>query len=203
MKREHAAAAATILVIVAVVAVLAWRGSGGAPTNAEAKPSTVVFDLYQRAKAGDVGGYLACLDGDLRRSVESSRRDMGDSAFRQHLQAIGKAVKGVSVTEERSDANEARLRVELVYADRTHNDVQTFSVARRRGRWLIAGMSGAQALQMPIPYGTPAYPLEPGDNSKQGTAVNGEQGTADGGGQGTGDGGQGASTVTAEGKGGG
>jgi hypothetical protein len=193
MKREHAAGAATVLLIIAVVVVLAWRGSGGPPSDTEAKPSSVVFDLYQRAKAGDVSGYLGCLDADLRRSVESSKRDMGDGAFRQHLQAIGKAVKGVSVSEERSDANEARLRVELVYADRTHNDVQTFTVAKRRGRWLIAGMSGAQALQMPIPYGTPAYPLEPGDGGEQGTAVNSEQGTAANGGAAT----------TAEGKGGG
>jgi hypothetical protein len=160
MRREQAAAALTALVIVGVVVALAVRSSrGGAPTG-KAKPSGVVFELFQRAKAGDVGGYLACFEEGLQRTVESSKRDMGDATFRQHLISVGTAVKGVSVTEERTDANEAQLRVELVYADRAHNDVQTFTVVRRGSRWQIASMSGAAQLKMPVPYGTPAYPLE-------------------------------------------
>ncbi|MBM3475311.1 MAG: hypothetical protein FJX75_18775 [Armatimonadetes bacterium] len=167
MKREQAAAALTVLVIVGVVVALAIRTSRGGPPTSDVKPSSVVFDLFDQAKAGDAGGYLACFEEGLRRSVESSKQDMGDAAFKQHLVTVGTAVKGVSVTEERADAKEARLRVELVYADRTHNDVQTFTVVRKGSRWLIASMSGASQLRMPVPYGTPAYPLEQGGDERK------------------------------------
>ncbi|MBM3500532.1 MAG: hypothetical protein FJX74_17880 [Armatimonadetes bacterium] len=160
MKREHLAAGITVLLIVGVTAALALRGPRGGPADAADKPSSVVFGLYQRAGEGDIEGYLACLTPQLRRTLESSRREMGEAAFRESLVRLGRPVKGVSVTEERVAGTEARLRVELVYADRTHNDVQTFTVARWEGRWLIASMSGARPLKMPIPYGTPAYPLE-------------------------------------------
>jgi len=160
MRREQAAAAVTVLAIVGLIIALAIREQRRAGGLAEAKPSSVVFALYQRAKAGDIEGYLSCLDGDLRRTMESSRQDMGDGAFRERIVGIGNAVKGVTVTEERGDAREARLRVELVYADRSHNDVQTFTVSRRGSEWLIGSMSGAERLKMPVPYGTPAYPEE-------------------------------------------
>ena len=169
MKREQAAAAVTVLVIVGVIVALAIRTSRGGPAKGEVKPSSVVFDLFDRAKKGDVDGYVGCFEEGLRRTVESSKQDMGDAAFKQHIIGVGTAVKGVTVTEERADAKEARLRVELVYADRTHNDVQTFTVVRKGSRWLIASMSGAAQLKMPIPYGTPAYPLEK-DGGEQGTA---------------------------------
>jgi len=185
MKREHAAAAVTVLLIVGVVAALAVRAPRGGSAGSAAKPSGVVFDLYQRAQEGDVQGYLECFAPEMRQTVESSRDDMGDAGFREHITAVGRSVKGVSISDERVAGSEARLRVELVYADRPHNDVQTFTVVRRGGRWLIASMSGAQAVKMPVPYGTPAYPLEqdggePGaGDGGQGTAADGEQPKAD------------------------
>lgn len=162
MKREHIAGVATVLVLGAVVLVLGIRNrSGPSAVSADPeKPSTVVFDLFQRAKAGDVRGYLACFTSDLRETVATSSREMGERAFREQISAMGEAVKGVLVQEDRADDREARLRVELVYADRSHNDVQTFTLRRRGGQWLITSMSRAKPLKMPIPYGTPAYPLE-------------------------------------------
>lgn len=158
MKREHIAGVVTVLVIVGLLVVLAMRDRGGA--SAADKPSAVVFDLFQRAKAGDVKGYLSCFGSDLRQTVEASRRDMGERAFRDQIRAMGEAVKGVLVEEDRVESREARLRVELVYADRTHNDVQTFTVQKGGRGWLISSMSRAKPLKMPIAYGTPAYPLE-------------------------------------------
>lgn len=158
MKREHIAGVVTVAILLGVLAVLGVRNRGK-PAAAE-KPSTIVFDLFQRAKAGDVNGYLSCFGPELRQTVEASRRDMGESAFREQIRAMGEAVKGVLVQEDRMESREARLRVELVYADRTHNDVQTFTLTRSGGGWLIGSMSRAKPLKMPIPYGTPAYPLE-------------------------------------------
>ncbi len=180
MKREQAAAVVTALVIVGVAVTLALRASGRTSTDSAAKPSAVVFELYERAGKGDARGYLACFTPELRQTVESSRSDMGEPAFRQYLLDLGRAVKGVSVTEERSGSGEARLRVELVYADRAHNDVHSCTVVRRGGRWLIASMSGAQALKMPIPYGTPAYPLEPagGETTEEGSGEEGAPASA-------------------------
>ncbi|MGQ9730336.1 MAG: hypothetical protein ACUVX8_03605 [Candidatus Zipacnadales bacterium] len=40
------------------------------------------------------------------------------------------------------------------------NDLQSFTIVNRRGQWLIGTMSAARSLRMPVPYGTPAYPLE-------------------------------------------
>jgi len=162
MRREHIAGVATVLVLGGVLLVLGMRNrSGPSAVSAEPqKPSGVVFDLFQRAKAGDVRGYLACFASDLRETVAASSRDMGDRAFREQIRAMGEAVKGVLVQEDRADDREARLRVELVYADRSHNDVQTFVLRRSGGQWLITSMSRAKPLKMPIPYGTPAYPLE-------------------------------------------
>ncbi len=158
MKREHIAGVVTVAVLLGLLAALGIRNRGE-PAGAD-KPSTVVFDLFQRAKAGDVKGYLSCFGPELRQTVEASRRDMGERAFREQIEAMGEAVKGVLVQEDRMESREARLRVELVYADRTHNDVQTFTLNKSRGRWLISSMSRAKPLKMPIPYGTPAYPLE-------------------------------------------
>jgi hypothetical protein len=158
MKREHIAGIATVLVLVGILVVLGARNAGKAAGTDD--PKVVVFDLFRRAEAGDVDGYLSCFGPGLRTTVEASRRDMGGDAFREHIRAIGKAVKGVSVQVDRADSREARLRVELVYADRSHNDVQTFAVSKAGSRWLISSMSQAERVKMPIPYGTPAYPLE-------------------------------------------
>lgn len=169
MKREQAAALCTALVMSALLVVVGSRGRQSSSVH-NIKPSSVVFTLFQKAKAGDVQAYLACFDDELRASVEASKRDVGYAAFRHHIMRIGEVVKGISVTEDRTDATEVRLRVELVYADRPQNDVQTFTVVRRGSQWLIASISPAEQLKMPVPYGTPAYPTE--TESPDGTAKN-------------------------------
>ncbi len=166
MKREHIAALVTVVAIIAVVVFLAARDGGGGrhasidSTGGELKPGGVVRDLFQLAKKGDTEGYLACFDTKLRESVEASARDMGEAAFAAQIEDLGNDVKGVAVSQLRADSRDAELRVELVYADRGANDVQTFTVRRKGDRWLIASMSRAETVVMPIPYGTPAYPLE-------------------------------------------
>ncbi len=158
MKREHIAGVATVLILVGILVVLGARNAG--KSSGADDPKVVVFDLFRLAQAGDAVGYLSCFGPGLRETVEASRRDMGGDAFREHIRAMGQAVKGVSVQVDRADSREARLRVELVYADRSHNDVQTFTVSKAGSRWLISSMSRAERVKMPIPYGTPAYPLE-------------------------------------------
>ena len=157
MSREQTAGMVTVVVLAVVIVVLVAVNRSGKPAE---EPSRVVFDLFQRAKEGDVEGYVGCLDKGLREEVEGTLDEMGKRAFREQIRSIGEQVKGVSVSEERRGTRDAQLRVELVYADRTHNDVQTFGVREVRGGWLIADMGAADKLKMPIPYGTPAYPLE-------------------------------------------
>ena len=104
MKREQIAALITTLLIGVLVIAVAIRNSGGrsaggGSTDEDVKPSRVVFDLFQFAKAGDTEGYLDCFDDRLRESVETSARDMGEAAFQAQIQDIGEKVKGVSVSE--------------------------------------------------------------------------------------------------------
>jgi hypothetical protein len=52
-------------------------------------------------------------------------------------------------------SNEARIRVEYVYADR--NEAQQVYLERIDGDWKISGVDASERVKTLVPYGTPVY----------------------------------------------
>jgi len=138
------------------------RGDRAVPASDEPRDEIdeLVSAHFQLAKKGDVEGYVSCFSQELRARLDEAIADVGREAFATDLIAVGQQPKGITTSHwaVEEDGRTASARVELVFRDRD-NEVQDFGFVREGGRWRISSMSEVQYVKMPIPYGTPAYPL--------------------------------------------
>lgn len=163
-----------IVVLACLVATAFWlRERGPAPPapqppDAAAPPtkpdwseaSRTVNALFQAAGDGDDEAYLALLDGQLRRSLEQTRTDIGVDEFRKNLRRTSAGVKGVAVTPGVADSpGELVLNVEIVFADRNEN--QKMRLVRKGNGWLIASIDQSEMIKPVVPYGTPVFEEPP------------------------------------------
>ena len=128
-------------------------------------PSRVVNDFFQAAGDGDDDAYLRLVDGQLRRTLEQNRAELGADAFRKSLRRSAAAVKGLAVTpaKDTSGATVA-LDVEIVFADR--NEYQRMVLAPKGRGWVITTIDQARRIEPAVPYGTPVFE-EPSSENKE------------------------------------
>ena len=142
---------APILLAIALLAVffaLANRRTEG--------PEDCVRAMFAAAQAGRTADYLDCFCEPLRASLDDTARSMGEQKFREYIQASVAPVTGTVFSDlvERTP-DEVSLRWELVFKDR--NEVQRLTLRRTGGRWGISGMTPAERIKPPVPYGTKVY----------------------------------------------
>lgn len=120
------------------------------------KASKTVNDFFQAASEGDDNAYLRLVDGQLRRSLEQTRSEVGVEEFRQSLRRSAAEIKGLAVTPggDVSD-NSVALDVEIVFADR--NEYQRMMLARKGRSWVITSIEQARMVKPAVPYGTPVF----------------------------------------------
>lgn len=139
---------------------LVWA-VGGCQQPSEAKPEDTLWRMFDAGKKGDVRAYLDCFTGDLRRELEHRVREMGSRRFRQYLQEVDRQIKGVAIVrQEPWSEGEVEMGIELVFE--REKEAQRVLLRREGNRWRIVEMEGRGREPSPIPYGTPAIPLERG-----------------------------------------
>lgn len=130
-------------------------------------PSSTVSKLLRAAENEDADAYLRLTGGDLRKSLEQMRSELGSDGFREHLRGFADGVKGVAVFgEDAREVDQVTLDVEFIFADR--NERQRVTLARRGRRWVITSMEKAQMVKPPIRYGTPVFEEPPADEESRG-----------------------------------
>lgn len=170
MTKDAKAQAATIALIVAVLAAVGWkqgllklpdRASSaitfpGSSRSQPEQPRDVIYAMLDAAREGIVDEYLDCYSGQMEKTLRQSHAEMGERKFSEFLKERNRDIKGIAMNEpEFAAEDEAKVRVEYVYAER--NEVQQFYLNQQSGAWKIDRVSAPQRIQTPIPYGTPVY----------------------------------------------
>ena len=141
------------------------QGEPGASATNWGGPSRVVNDFFQAAGDGDDDAYLRLVDGQLRRTLEQNRAELGADAFRKSLRRSAAGIKGLAVTpaKDTSDATVA-LDVEIVFADR--NEYQRMVLAPKGRGWVITTIDQARRIEPVVPYGTPVFEEASSENKE-------------------------------------
>ncbi len=142
-----------IAVIVAIVAAAFWfRTRDRLPET----PELAAGALFDAAARGDDAAYLRLVSGELRTTLESSRSQLGQAAFRESLRRSAAGIKGLAVSRgETAPPDRVALDLDLVFADRNERQRMLF-VDTGKGFALMA-IEGAAVVKPPIAYGTPVY----------------------------------------------
>ena len=141
-----------IVGLVVIVLAFALRDRRQLPQTPEAAAS----EFFDASARGDDDRCLRLVAGQLRTSLEATRRELGVDAFRASLERSTSGIKGLAVSR-RGDAPADRvaLDIEIVFADR--NEHQRKLLAQERSGWTIVSIEEASRVEPPIPYGTPVF----------------------------------------------
>lgn len=143
MKRLDPAAAVTVVVIGALVAVAVARRR----PKAEPGPKDTIYAMLDAARAGDTAAYIAQYTGSLAAQLKQS-------VTQTYLKSTSAEIRGAALSEPQFVSDrEVSVRLEYIYADR--NEVQTVYLERGSGGWKIARVDSAQRIPTLIPYGAP------------------------------------------------
>ena len=150
--KEHALKALVVVVLIAGAFALRGREKMGAQT-----PEAAVSAFFDAAAKGQDEAYLAATTGAMRKSLESTRSQLGVKRFRESIKKTTQGVKAYAfIPREGAEDDVALLDVEIVFVDR--KEVQRVRVRRTGSAWAIAEMSQAETVKPLIPYGTPVFP---------------------------------------------
>jgi hypothetical protein len=144
---------AQLAVIAVVVAAAFWfRARERLPES----PEAAVNELFDAAARGDDAAYLRLLGGELRKTLESSREQLGATAFRESLRRSAAGIKGLAVSRgEQAPPDRVALDLDLVFADR--NERQRMLLVDTGRGFMIVALDGATMVKPPVAYGTPVY----------------------------------------------
>lgn len=155
-------------VALVIAAAFLLRGGGRLPES----PEAAVAELFDAAGRGDDAGYLRLVAGDLARSLEANRSQLGKDAFCQSLRRSAAGVKGLAVSRaESSEPEVAALDVEIVFGDR--NERQRILCRETPRGWIITSITRAEMLKPAVQYGTPVFEESPQEPQAEGKSRDG------------------------------
>jgi|HubBroStandDraft_1064217.scaffolds.fasta_scaffold05586_4 hypothetical protein len=165
MTRERKAQIATVVILLAGLALVAmkrggWQASAASLSNlavsrapAGANPQDTVYRMMDAARDGDVRAYLGCYTGQMESGLRQLAAEKGEPALAAYIRNFNASVKGVAIQEPQSTGDrEVRLRVEFVYRDR--NEAQIYYLEQTGGNWKISKQENAEGVKTLVPYGT-------------------------------------------------
>jgi hypothetical protein len=159
MKRQTQARIVAVAVLMALLGLGGARKAGWLSGAVTAAPSTeeaisaAIYETRNAARAGDVSRYLAGYAEPMRGALQRSLDDSGAAAFARYIRSLDDGVKGLAVRVESTAGQEAKARVEYVYAER--NAVQVLYLENVKGSWRIARTGDDEPIRAAVPYGTP------------------------------------------------
>jgi hypothetical protein len=122
--------------------------------------AAAVNELLDAASQGDERTYLGLVSGELRKSLEQTRSEVGPEAFRRELRRSMTGVLGVATMPgQDAPAGLTAVDVELIFADR--NERQRMLLEPRGSGWAVASIEAAEMIKPSIPYGTPVFEEPP------------------------------------------
>jgi hypothetical protein len=181
------------ILTVALMGLLLWSGmrperqapgtdpgpSREEPEDPHAGAEERLRGLLERARAGDVPGYLGSFSGELRQRLEREVAEKGRGTFSEELRRAAGARKSHAVFAPEPDGPDAaRIVVESVYPDR--NESQAYRLERGPDGWRVAEVETVRGHAPKARFGTPATYQEPEGVPVQGApppAVQNEEGT--------------------------
>lgn len=131
--------------------------AGGAGADSPSQtPEDVINRLFDTAAAGDDRAYLRLVGGELRKSLQRKRQQLGAEAFRKSLRRTIDGVMGLAlVRSDQAPPGCVAMDVTITFVDRNEN--QRMLLTMEEDRWLITSISAATMSKPPIPYGTPVF----------------------------------------------
>jgi len=154
MHANNKARIVTIGILVCALGfVIARRGrSTTSPSVKETTPQDAIYAMFDAARDGNVGKYLASYAGPMESSLKHAIAESPD--FGKYLKDSNAAIKGVAIVDPEQVTNvEVKARVEYVFQDR--NEVQYMFVDKTPGGWKIVRVDSAERVKTLVPYGTP------------------------------------------------
>ncbi len=153
------------LLVAAALALREVENSGAGADPPSQTPEDAINRLFDAASAGDDRAYLRLVGGELRKSLERERRQLGVEPFRESLRRTIDGVMGLAIVRsDQATPGCVAMDVTITFVDR--NEDQRMLLAMEGDRWLVTSISAATMSKPPIPYGTPVF----GDPSEEAAA---------------------------------
>jgi hypothetical protein len=115
-------------------------------------PEDGIYVMLDAARDGNIQAYLDCYSGNLLDNLKQLLDESGKDGFTKYLHATNSRIQGVAITApEQVAADEVKLRVDYVYADRT--EAQTVYLRKDSRRWKIYRTDAVQPRKTLVPFG--------------------------------------------------
>lgn len=153
---------AKLLSLVITVSVLGtvvwWTQNKPKQVDSDLQPDSVIWEMIDACRRGDVDAYLNCFTGDLRKRLEKVASEQGKEKFSDYLKEMLQPIKNIALQQAKGFAKgDQAIVADFVFADRTER--QTFWVRRTKEGWKIVGVEATKPVPVLVPYGTPVKGL--------------------------------------------
>jgi len=131
-------------------------------------PEACIDRMYEAMQQGDVDAYLACYTGKLRKQLDNTVLEQGKEQFAEYLRRTAAPMKGRAILHHKTEwsgKNKVRIVVDRVYEDRLW-EYQAYRLKKEPDGWRIYAVEPAEPHEPPVPWGTPAIPLPPEQESE-------------------------------------
>ncbi len=131
--------------------------AGGADAGSPSQtPQDAINRLFDAATEGDDRAYLRLVGGELRKSLQREREQLGVEPFRESLRRTIDGVMGLAIVRsDQAPPGCVAMDVTITFVDRNEN--QRMLLELEDDRWRITSISAATMSKPPIPYGTPVF----------------------------------------------
>ncbi len=149
----------SLVVTVSVLgAVVWWTQNKPKQVDSELQPDSVIWEMIDACRRGDVDAYLNCFTGDLKKRLEKLASEQGKEKFSDYLKEMLQPIKNIALQQARGFAKgDQAIVADFVFADRTER--QTFWVRKTKEGWKIVGVEATKPVPVLVPYGTPVKGL--------------------------------------------
>jgi ketosteroid isomerase-like protein len=156
--KEMAKLLSLVVTVSVLGAVVWWTQNKPKQVGSELQPDSVIWEMIDACRRGDVDAYLNCFTGDLRKRLEKVASEQGKEKFSDYLKEMLQPIKNIALQQAKGFAKgDQAIVADFVFADRTER--QTFWVRRTKEGWKIVGVEATKPVPVLVPYGTPVKGL--------------------------------------------
>jgi len=148
--REMARLLSLVVTVSILGAVVWWTQNKPKQVDSELQPDSVIWEMIDACRRGDVDAYLNCFTGDLRERLEKLASEQGKEKFSDYLKEMLQPIKNIALQQPKGFAKgDQAIVADFVFADRTEQ--QTFWVRRTKEGWKIVGVEATKPVPCPRP----------------------------------------------------
>ncbi len=156
--KEMAKLLSLVVTVSVLGAVVWWTQNKPKQVDSELQPDSVIWEMIDACRRGDVDTYLNCFTGDLKKRLEKVVSEQGKDKFSDYLKEMLQPIKNIALQQPKGFAKgDQAIVADFIFADRTEQ--QTFWVRRTKEGWKIVGVEATKPVPVLVPYGTPVKGL--------------------------------------------